>query len=50
MSNEEKTFMLEKLTKKLLETSFKEKKEGKIIYIEKKQAIKELIDLIKNYL
>lgn len=42
-------FVIEKLTELLIETDFKEKQSGKIVYVKKTRAYKDLIKLLKDY-
>ncbi len=42
-------FVIEKLTELLIKQDFKEKESGKITYVKKQQAYRDLIKLLKDY-
>lgn len=48
--NETKNYIIETLTKLLIELNFKEKEIGQSIYIKKKDCYQDLIKFIKEYL
>lgn len=42
-------FVIQKLTELLIKEDFKERKSGKITYVKKTRAYKDLIKLLKDY-
>lgn len=49
-NNEAKEYIIEFLTKLLIELNFKEKKLGQTIYVKKKDCYNDLIKFIKEYM